>query len=137
MDPRKPARPWRLSSPCHGLPRHTFELLLRGGFVLRTGARFFCRRSIRAPKTMPRAEVEGILHEAERFRADLIAVGWRGHGAARRLLMGNVSRGVVQAALQAPTVLPPVAFGRRSPVKSNASCQSRDEGAEPRRRGTR
>ena len=45
-----------------------------------------------------KAAVEGILHEAERFRADLIAVGWRGHGTARRLLMGSVSRGVVRGA---------------------------------------
>lgn len=44
------------------------------------------------------AAVEGILDEAERFRADLIAVGWRGHGTARRLLMGSVSRGVVRGA---------------------------------------
>lgn len=42
--------------------------------------------------------VAGILHEAERFRADLIVVGWRGHGAAKRLLMGSVSRGVVRGA---------------------------------------
>jgi nucleotide-binding universal stress UspA family protein len=42
--------------------------------------------------------VDGILHEAERFRADLIAVGWRGHGTAKRLLMGSVSRGVVRRA---------------------------------------
>jgi nucleotide-binding universal stress UspA family protein len=40
--------------------------------------------------------VEGILGEAERFRADVIIVGWRGHGALRRLLMGSVSRGVVR-----------------------------------------
>ncbi len=45
-----------------------------------------------------KAAVEGILHEAERFRADLIAVGWRGHGTAKRLLMGSVSRGVVRGA---------------------------------------
>ena len=45
-----------------------------------------------------KAAVEGILHEAERFRADLVAVGWRGHGTARRLLMGSVSRGVVRGA---------------------------------------
>lgn len=45
-----------------------------------------------------KAPVEGILYEAERFRADLIAVGWRGHGPARRLLMGSVSRGVVREA---------------------------------------
>jgi nucleotide-binding universal stress UspA family protein len=42
--------------------------------------------------------VAGILHEAARFRADLVAVGWRGHGATRRLLMGSVSRGVVRGA---------------------------------------
>ena len=42
--------------------------------------------------------VEGILAEAERFRADVIVVGWRGHGAVRRLLMGSVSRGVVRRA---------------------------------------
>ena len=40
--------------------------------------------------------VAGILGEAERFRADVIVVGWRGHGAVRRLLMGSVSRGVVR-----------------------------------------
>src|SRR5688572_19088740 len=40
--------------------------------------------------------VEGILGEAERFQADVIVVGWRGHGAIRRLLMGSVSRGVVR-----------------------------------------
>jgi nucleotide-binding universal stress UspA family protein len=40
--------------------------------------------------------VKGILGEAERFRADVIVIGWRGHGAFRRLLMGSVSRGVVR-----------------------------------------
>lgn len=42
--------------------------------------------------------IEAILAEARRFRADLIAVGWRGHGPARGLLMGSVSRGVVRGA---------------------------------------
>jgi nucleotide-binding universal stress UspA family protein len=42
--------------------------------------------------------VEGILGEAERFQADVIVVGWRGHGAVRRLLMGSISRGVVRGA---------------------------------------
>ena len=45
-----------------------------------------------------KAAIDGILQEADRFRADLIAVGWRGHGTARRLLMGSVSRGVVRGA---------------------------------------
>jgi nucleotide-binding universal stress UspA family protein len=40
--------------------------------------------------------VEAILGEAVRFQADVIVVGWRGHGAVRRLLMGSVSRSVVR-----------------------------------------
>jgi nucleotide-binding universal stress UspA family protein len=40
--------------------------------------------------------VQGILDAAKRFKADVIVVGWRGHGAVRRLLMGSVSRGVVR-----------------------------------------
>ena len=44
------------------------------------------------------APVAAILREAERFDADVIVVGWRGHGAVRRLLMGSVSRGVVRGA---------------------------------------
>jgi len=41
---------------------------------------------------------EGILAEARRFRADAIALGWRGHGAVRRLLAGSVSRTIVARA---------------------------------------
>lgn len=47
---------------------------------------------------LDKAPVEGILSEAERFAADAIVLGWRGHGAIRRLLMGSVSRGVVRGA---------------------------------------
>ena len=42
--------------------------------------------------------VEGILREAQRFAANVIVLGWRGHGAFRRLLMGSVSRSVVRRA---------------------------------------
>ena len=42
--------------------------------------------------------VEGILDEAKRVRADVIVLGWRGHGAVRRLLTGSVSRGVARRA---------------------------------------
>lgn len=42
--------------------------------------------------------VRAVLAEAERFRADVIIVGWRGHGAVRRVLMGSVSRGVIRRA---------------------------------------
>ena len=47
-------------------------------------------------RSLDKTPVEGILGEAERFQADVIVVGWRGHGAVRRLLMGSVSRGVVR-----------------------------------------
>ena len=38
--------------------------------------------------------VDAILAEAERFKASVIVLGWRGHGAFRRLLAGSVSRSV-------------------------------------------
>lgn len=49
--------------------------------------------------------VAGILREAKRFDADVIVLGWRGHGAVRRLLMGSVSRGVVRGATCATLVV--------------------------------
>jgi len=42
--------------------------------------------------------VKAILGEARRFRANVVIVGWRGHGVFRRLLMGSVSRKVVEQA---------------------------------------
>ena len=52
-----------------------------------------------------KAPVEGILDAAKRFKADVIVVGWRGHGAVRRLLMGSVSRGVVRGSTCAVLVV--------------------------------
>ncbi len=49
--------------------------------------------------------VEGILGAAQRFKADVIVVGWRGHGAVRRLLMGSVSRGVLRGSTCAVLVI--------------------------------
>jgi nucleotide-binding universal stress UspA family protein len=49
-------------------------------------------------EVLDKTAIEGILGAAERFQADVIVVGWRGHGAIRRLLMGSVSRGVVRGA---------------------------------------
>jgi nucleotide-binding universal stress UspA family protein len=42
--------------------------------------------------------VEAILSQARRLGAGVIVLGWRGHGAFRRLLMGSVSRGVTRRA---------------------------------------
>jgi nucleotide-binding universal stress UspA family protein len=39
-----------------------------------------------------------IIRAAKRARADVIVVGWRGHGVIRRMLAGSVSRNVVRAA---------------------------------------
>jgi nucleotide-binding universal stress UspA family protein len=39
-----------------------------------------------------------IVRAAKRARADVIVMGWRGHGAIHRLLAGSVSRSVVRAA---------------------------------------
>lgn len=44
------------------------------------------------------APVDAILGEARRRRANIIVLGWRGHGPVSRLLMGSVSRGVVRRA---------------------------------------
>jgi nucleotide-binding universal stress UspA family protein len=41
---------------------------------------------------------DGVLTEADRFRAGAIVVGWRGYGATRRLLIGSVSRAIVRRA---------------------------------------
>ena len=48
--------------------------------------------------------VDAILAEAERFKASLIVLGWRGHGTFRRLLCGSVSRSVAARA-QCPVLV--------------------------------
>jgi nucleotide-binding universal stress UspA family protein len=42
--------------------------------------------------------VGAIVKRAKTVHADVIVLGWRGHGAVRRLLAGSVSRGVVRSA---------------------------------------
>ena len=44
------------------------------------------------------APAEALLSEARRFRARVVALGWRGHGTFRRLLAGRVSRRIVARA---------------------------------------
>jgi nucleotide-binding universal stress UspA family protein len=44
------------------------------------------------------APAPAIVREASRVHADVIVIGWRGHGPIRRLLAGSVSRAVVRGA---------------------------------------
>lgn len=68
-------------------------------FVAQGAARAMARRwpdaEVRVVDAPP---VDAIVREAARRRADVIVMGWRGHGAVRRLLTGSVSRGVVRRA---------------------------------------
>ena len=45
-----------------------------------------------------KAPLDAILGEARRAQADVVAVGWRGHGTLRRLLAGSISRAVAARA---------------------------------------
>lgn len=68
-------------------------------FTARSAARVLAKRWLEGDVRVVDAEpVEGILDEAKRVRADVIVIGWRGHGAFRRLLTGTVSRGVARRA---------------------------------------
>lgn len=83
-----------------GRPKYVGIALARSFDRLATSARRVLAR--RWPDaevaTVDEAPADGILHEARRRSADVIVLGWRGHGAFRRLLMGSVSRGVVRRA---------------------------------------
>lgn len=70
--------------------------------------------------------IDGILREARRFRADVIVVGWRGHGVFRRLMMGSVSRAVVEEAQGAVLVVRrPVRKFRRLVIGVDGSSNAR------------
>ena len=68
-------------------------------FTARSASRALRRRwPGGATKVVDAVPVQAILDEARRVRADVIVMGWRGHGPVRRLLTGSVSRGLVRAA---------------------------------------
>lgn len=68
-------------------------------FVAKGAARAMSRRWADAEaRVVDGSPVDAIMSEAARHRARVIVMGWRGHGAVRRLLAGSVSRGVVRRA---------------------------------------
>ena len=70
--------------------------------------------------------VDGILREARRFQADVLVVGWRGHGTLRRLLQGSVSRAVVEQSRRAVLVVRrPVRKFRRFVIGVDGSSNAR------------
>ncbi len=71
--------------------------------------------------------VDGVLREADRFDADVIVVGWRGHGVTRRLLVGSVSRAVARRARSAVLVV------RRRPADVSRIVIGLDGSANARR----
>ncbi|MGH2360504.1 MAG: universal stress protein, partial [bacterium] len=100
--------PWPGASHARGVVAWPPKWFKKPAYVRAAVARSFerlgesARRQLR--RHWPEAEVifanrepvEGILGAAKRFSADVIVLGWRGHGAFRRLLMGSVSRRVVE-----------------------------------------
>jgi nucleotide-binding universal stress UspA family protein len=74
-----------------------------------------------------KAPVAAILDEARRLEASAIVVGWRGHGAFRRLLMGSVSRDVLRQARC------PVLVVRRRPRDLRGFVVGTDGSANARR----
>lgn len=100
---------------------HTFERLT--GSARRAIARRWSDAEVVNVYGRP---ADGILREARRFRADVIVVGWRGHGAFRRLLIGSVSRDVVERAPGAVLVVRrPVREVRRVVIGVDGSSNSR------------
>jgi nucleotide-binding universal stress UspA family protein len=96
-------------------------------FVAKSATRTVSRRwpdaEVRAVEASP---VDAIVKEAARRRADVIVMGWRGHGAVRRLLTGSVSRGVVRSAPCAVLVVQrPLKEVRRIVIGFDGSAHAR------------
>ena len=104
--------PWPRGTAIHGivarLPQAPVETargallaLDRAGVRIAAGARrALARRWPGADVAIVnKSPVVAILDEARRFGADVVVLGWRGHGALSRFLFGSVSRGVVRQAV--------------------------------------
>jgi nucleotide-binding universal stress UspA family protein len=112
--------PWPRGTRAHVVVAHRTEARAAAG-VSRTLARSAAPIAAGARRALARRwpdvqvvlanrpPIDAILDAARRLRAGAIVLGWRGHGALRRLVLGSVSRGVVR---QAPC---PVLVVRRRP----------------------
>lgn len=83
---------YRLSILLTALDR-TAEIVAKG--AARAVSRRWPEAEVRVVGASP---VDAIVREAAERGADVIVMGWRGHGPVRRLLAGSVSRGVVRRA---------------------------------------
>ena len=102
--------PWPSGNRAHGVvvragvfvPPHAHAWALSGDPTRKVAAaarRKLAARWKDAQVVVPDGDpVDAILEEAKKVRAQVIVVGWRGHGRFRRLLVGSVSRGVLRRA---------------------------------------
>jgi len=100
--------PWPPETKVFGITARVAPLAIRRSIVLtaldrsagaiaESARRKLARRWPDAAVTVvDEPPVPAILAEADRRRADVIVIGWRGYGALGALLMGSVSRGVVR-----------------------------------------
>jgi nucleotide-binding universal stress UspA family protein len=118
---RRTGAPYRQSILLAALDRNA-DLAARA--ARRTLTRRWPDADVRIIDTAP---ADGVLAEAARFEADIIVVGWRGHGLTRRLLMGSVSRAVARRATS------PVLVVRRVPAEVSRIVIGLDGSANARR----
>lgn len=105
------AFPWPARARVNGVvARRTPSTAGRPGYVLAAWDRHWARVAASATRALVRrwpdaavaivddTPADAILAEAKRRDADVIVLGWRGHGAFHRFVMGSVSREVVRRA---------------------------------------
>ncbi|CAN5627584.1 universal stress protein [soil metagenome] len=90
--------PWSMPAP-PVVDRYEEELVRQAENVLEAAARGLSRTGIVAERAVVRGRpATAIAREAADWRADLIVVGSRGHGAISTMLLGSVSAGIVDHA---------------------------------------
>lgn len=80
--------------------------------------------TLMTPDELP---VDAVLKEARRGKADVIVLGWRGHGSCERLLAGSVSRAIVRRSAS------PVLVAREAPRSVKRIVLGYDGSSQARR----